>query len=243
MSTRQRLTAEARRELIEQAASETFAERGYHGASIGEIARRSGVSAPVVYDHFDSKQDLYKSLLERHQSDLLRLWRAQLAGDDPPEQRIRRALEAWFEYIEAHPAWLMVFRDAPPELADFHREIRARGLESLSPLTAREGIADSAPRGGYRDRALPLGRRGRGDLVAGAPRRAAGAGGRRDHEPALARIRAGGSDQLELTHRVALLDLSSSTVASHALLREVVEIESLDDLVGAARAGARGTRR
>jgi hypothetical protein len=66
----------------------------------------------------------------------------QLAGDDPPEQRIPRALNAWFEYIEAHPAWLLIFRDAPPELADFHREIRARGLGSLSPLTAREALTD-----------------------------------------------------------------------------------------------------
>ena len=112
MSTR-RLSAAARREVIELAASEVFAEHGYHGASINEIASRSGVSPPVVYDHFESKQELYKRLLERHQEDLLELWRVQLAGDDPPEQRIRRALNAWFEYIEAHPAWLMVFRSAP----------------------------------------------------------------------------------------------------------------------------------
>jgi AcrR family transcriptional regulator len=145
LSTRQRLSAEARREVIVEAASAVFAERGYHGASIDEIAKRSGVSAPVVYDHFESKQDLYKRLLERHQSDLLNLWRVQLAGDDPPERRIERALNAWFEYIDSHPAWLMVFRDAPPELADFHREIRARGLESLSPMTARESLADPGP--------------------------------------------------------------------------------------------------
>jgi AcrR family transcriptional regulator len=131
--------------VIEEAASGVFAERGYHGASIGEIARRSGVSPPVVYDHFESKQDLYKRLLERHQRELLELWRVQLAGDDPPEQRIRRALEAWFDYIDAHPAWLMVFRDAPPELAEFHREIRARGLASLSPLTERESLAEPGP--------------------------------------------------------------------------------------------------
>lgn len=136
------MSADARREVIELAASEVFAERGYHEASIDEIARRSGVSPPVVYDHFESKQDLYKRLLERHLRDLLQLWRDQLAGDDPPEQRIPRALDAWFEYIEAHPAWLMVFRDAPAELADFHREIRARGLGSLVPLMAREPAAD-----------------------------------------------------------------------------------------------------
>ena len=59
MAPKKRLSAEARREVIEQAASEVFAEHGYHGASIDEIARRSGVSPPVVYDHFESKKALH----------------------------------------------------------------------------------------------------------------------------------------------------------------------------------------
>jgi AcrR family transcriptional regulator len=45
---RKRLAASERREVIEQAATELFAERGYRGASIDEIARRAGVSAPVL---------------------------------------------------------------------------------------------------------------------------------------------------------------------------------------------------
>jgi AcrR family transcriptional regulator len=143
---RKRMSADARREVIEHAASEVFAERGYHLASIDEIARRSGVTAPVVYDHFESKQDLYKHLLERHLHELLELWREELAGDDPAEQRIPRALDAWFRYIEEHPSWLLVFRDAPAELADFHRQLRAEGLGSLVPLLAREPGAENLAR-------------------------------------------------------------------------------------------------
>jgi AcrR family transcriptional regulator len=52
MSTRKRLTRDERRAVIVRAATEVFAEYGYAGASIDAIARRSGVSAPVVYDHF-----------------------------------------------------------------------------------------------------------------------------------------------------------------------------------------------
>ena len=148
---RKRLSADARREVIELAASEVFAERGYHEASIDEIARRSGVSPPVVYDHFDSKQDLYKRLLERHQEDLMRLWSDQLEGDEPPEERIPRALDAWFEYIEAHPAWLMVFRNAPAELVDFHRDVLARSMGTLVPLLAHEPGAENIPGSGDED--------------------------------------------------------------------------------------------
>ena len=48
------MTAEARREVIEQAALEVFAERGYHGASIDEIVRRAGVSPPVLSCHMSA---------------------------------------------------------------------------------------------------------------------------------------------------------------------------------------------
>src|SRR5207248_59272 len=37
-----------------------------------------------------------------------------------------------------HPAWLLVFRDAPPELREFHADLRAQSLGSLIPMMARE---------------------------------------------------------------------------------------------------------
>jgi AcrR family transcriptional regulator len=135
------MSAQARREVIEQAATEVFAERGYRAASIDEIARRSGVSAPVVYDHFASKQDLHTRLLERHLADLRSIWREQLLGEDPQEQRIARAFDAWFAYVETHPyAWKMLFHDTTgePDLQAAHREIRAQSRAALLPLLARE---------------------------------------------------------------------------------------------------------
>jgi AcrR family transcriptional regulator len=100
---RRRLPAAERRELIERAATEVFAERGYQGASIDEIARRSGVTPPVVYDHFASKLDLHRRLLERTRDELLEMWRAELAVDAEAEVRIPRALDAWARYVESHP--------------------------------------------------------------------------------------------------------------------------------------------
>jgi AcrR family transcriptional regulator len=126
-----------RREVIEQAATEVFAERGYQAATIDEIARRSGVSAPVVYDHFDSKRDLHARLLERHLAEMREVWRANLVGDKPPDVRISRALDAWFGYVESHPyAWRMIFRDTSgePEVQVAHREIQARSSAGLVPL-------------------------------------------------------------------------------------------------------------
>jgi AcrR family transcriptional regulator len=135
------MTAQARREVIEQAATEVFAECGYHGASIDEIAKRSGVSPPIVYDHFESKRDLHTRLLERHLAELRLLWREQLQGDDPQEQRIARAFDAWFAYVQTHPyAWKMLFHDTTgePEMQAVHREIRMQSRAALLPLLAEE---------------------------------------------------------------------------------------------------------
>jgi AcrR family transcriptional regulator len=143
---RRRLTAEARREVIERAAAEVFAERGYHGAAMDEIARQSGVSPPVLYDHFRSKKDLHRRLLERHYAELREVWREHLAGDDAVAQRMHRAFDAWFHYLETHPyAARLLFRDTTgdPEIQALHREVQDRSRAAALPFLAREPGAEN----------------------------------------------------------------------------------------------------
>lgn len=130
-----RLTAAARRDVIELAATEVFAERGYARAAMDEIARRSGVSVPVVYDHFESKQALYRRLLERHFAELRAIWRRHSGR----EVLLDQAVDAWLAYVESHPfAWRMLFRDTTgdPEVQAAHAEVAARSRELLLPLWA-----------------------------------------------------------------------------------------------------------
>jgi AcrR family transcriptional regulator len=136
---RKRLSAAQRRETIEDAATALFAERGYQGASIDEIARRSGVTPPVVYDHFASKQELYRSLLERHFAELRQVWRENFVGADPPGQRVARSFDAWFAYIESHPfAGRMLFRDTTgdPKIEAMHQEVAASSRAAIMGLFA-----------------------------------------------------------------------------------------------------------
>jgi AcrR family transcriptional regulator len=146
--TRKRLTAAERREVIVVAATELFAERGYQGASIEEIARRSGVTPPVVYDHFASKRELYRELLERHFADLQQVWRQNFVGAEPSEARIARSFDAWFAYIEEHPfAGRMLFRETTgdPLVAAIHAEVAAGSRAAVMPLVADEAsITDVA---------------------------------------------------------------------------------------------------
>jgi AcrR family transcriptional regulator len=142
---RKRLSAAERRGTIEGAAAELFAERGYQGASIDEIARRSDVTPPVVYDHFASKQDLYRCLLERHFAELRQVWRENFGGEDPPGQRVARSFDAWFAYIEEHPfAGRMLFRDTTgdPKIEAMHQEVAASSRAAIMALFAGDPAAE-----------------------------------------------------------------------------------------------------
>jgi AcrR family transcriptional regulator len=95
-----------RRPAILDAALDTFSERGYDGSSMAEIARRAGVSKPVVYACFSSKQDLFRSLLDREESRVLTEIAAALparAGAEP-ERVLREGLAAFLASVAASPA-------------------------------------------------------------------------------------------------------------------------------------------
>ncbi len=143
---RRRLSAEARREVIELAALEVFAERGYHGASIEAIARRSGVTPPVIYDHFASKLALHKRLLERTRDELLEMWRNQLSGDEPAAERIPRALDAWARYVEEHPyAPRMFFHETTgvAEIRAIHEQVQGQARAALAAILGAEPGAEN----------------------------------------------------------------------------------------------------
>jgi AcrR family transcriptional regulator len=148
---RKRLSAEARREVIALAATEVFAEHGYRGASVEEIARRSGVSVPVLYDHFASKRTLYEHLLEQHYSVLRTIWFARSNTGDTLQSWLSSAVDDWFGYVHTHRfAGRMLFRDTTgdPAIAAMHRQIQASSRGALLPLL---DLASSSAGPGFDD--------------------------------------------------------------------------------------------
>ncbi|MGN6201631.1 MAG: TetR/AcrR family transcriptional regulator [Solirubrobacterales bacterium] len=138
---RKRLSAGQRREVIEGAATELFAERGYPGASIEAIARSSGVTPPVVYDHFSSKIDLYRHLLEAHFAELREIWGQNFPGAEDSSARVSRSFDAWFSYVEQHPAAAtMLFREpsGDRQAEAVHREVSAASRAQVMKLFAGE---------------------------------------------------------------------------------------------------------
>lgn len=141
---RKRLSAAERREVILEAAAAAFAERGYRGASVDAIATRAGVTPPVIYEHFGSKRELYRELLERHYAGLRQIWDEHFGGDRPAAERIAGSLDAWFAYVEAHPfAGRVLFRPSnDPEIDEVQAEVAADSRRAVMPLFASEPGAE-----------------------------------------------------------------------------------------------------
>jgi AcrR family transcriptional regulator len=80
------MPAEERRLCVLAAASRVFARASYRGATTAEIARECGVSEPVLYRHFRSKQDLYLSCLDAGWERVRALWEQTLANEPDPQE-------------------------------------------------------------------------------------------------------------------------------------------------------------
>lgn len=139
-SPRRRLRASERRTLILDAAVELFASRGFHAASMDEIAAAAGISKAVVYDHFVSKQELYTLLLEKIRADVDSAVQGAVAPvDDRGERSVRVAMEAFFQFVEDNPqACRLLFLEiqSAAEAASVVRLIDARVTEGLSAQLA-----------------------------------------------------------------------------------------------------------
>jgi AcrR family transcriptional regulator len=134
--TRRRLPAAQRRERVHAAASDLFAARGYAATSIDQIAAAAGVTAPVIYDHAGSKRELYMDLLRAHAARLVEAT-TRVDPGDTMEDALRANTEAFFAFVEEHPAaWRMLFGDPAPdaEIAALQREIQAAATARLAEV-------------------------------------------------------------------------------------------------------------
>jgi AcrR family transcriptional regulator len=103
------------RERLVDAAARVFAERGYHAATLEEVARAAGFSTGAVYSNFENKEDLFLALADRQISGRAEQAQAVAAAaaehgsfDDP--QRLEAAIASWFRsFIDENQEWPLLF--------------------------------------------------------------------------------------------------------------------------------------
>jgi AcrR family transcriptional regulator len=116
-------------------ATDLFIERGYQQASMDELARRAGVSKPVVYDLVGSKEEVFRRVMTVAADELAERIRLAVSTADDAAQQLRAGAQAFFAFVdERSGAWgaLMHGSDAP--VTEAVGEIRSRQARLLSEL-------------------------------------------------------------------------------------------------------------
>jgi AcrR family transcriptional regulator len=98
-----------REQSILDAAGQVFA-RGYHGASMDQIAGLADVSKPMLYAYFGSKEGLYVAYVDRTGRELLDRLAGATTPDDQPSVRLRAGILEFLAFIEEHrDGWQVLF--------------------------------------------------------------------------------------------------------------------------------------
>jgi AcrR family transcriptional regulator len=113
-SARSRMTGKQRREQLIEVGRRLFADKGFEGTSVEEIASRASVSKPVVYEHFGGKEGLYAVVVDREIAALLGGITGALSAELGSRQTLERAAGALLDYIESNTdGFRILVRDSP----------------------------------------------------------------------------------------------------------------------------------
>lgn len=106
--TREQSKAQTRQRLL-GAARTVFARRGYHGASVEEIAAEAGFSTGALYSNFHGKEDLFLALMDDVTDAYCAEIAAEVDGVSSIGERARGGARHWMEIVEREPEMLMLF--------------------------------------------------------------------------------------------------------------------------------------
>ena len=138
MSTR--LSADARREQILTVALGVFADAGFHGASMNELAEAVGVTKPVLYQHFVSKRDLYQALIDDVGNRLLANIAKAVAEATDGKSQTELGFQAYFRWVaDDHDGFRFLFGSGTRRDDEFNnavRRITAEAADAVAPLIA-----------------------------------------------------------------------------------------------------------
>ena len=111
---RPRMTGRERREQLLLVARALFAEKGFEGTSVEEIAARALVSKPVVYEHFGGKEGIYAVIVDREVGTLLTALTGPLTRGGHPKVTVEATALALLDYIETNTdGFRILVRDSP----------------------------------------------------------------------------------------------------------------------------------
>lgn len=116
-------TNSTRRTQIMVSGLEVFTEKGFHLASMDDIAKRAGVSKPILYQHFSSKEDFYLGILDERVEVIVQQISDAIDAAEGNRSRLEAAIACYFKLVDdADHGFRLIFE------CDFtmNHEVRAR---------------------------------------------------------------------------------------------------------------------
>jgi AcrR family transcriptional regulator len=145
--------------LIERAATRLFAQNGYAATSVEDIVNAAGVTKPMLYRHFESKQELGIRLLERYRDELIAAPLSQLPDDGadagsgersttPGRKELAGMIDAWLSWVEEHPdasrlLFTSVRGDEEVERVQLELHLRQRDTQAALLREFAPGLAEA----------------------------------------------------------------------------------------------------
>jgi AcrR family transcriptional regulator len=127
-----RLPAEERKAAVLDTACGIFSTGSYRGTTTAEIARRAGVTEPVLYRHFASKRDLYLAVLDESWSRLRAVWQEAVDGEPDPRFWVAAMGRAYFAIedpkLRCAELWMQALTEASDD-AEIRRFLRKQMRE------------------------------------------------------------------------------------------------------------------
>ncbi len=137
--------AQRRRQLLD-VALQTFAAEGFHGTSMNDVAVAAGVTKPVLYQHFASKQALFDELVSEMGSSLEETIAKAVAGAEGPRQQVEAGFRAYFRWsIGQGAAFRVLFSDrnrTDRNLAGAVARVEAVVADRVASLIDIDGLSD-----------------------------------------------------------------------------------------------------
>ncbi|GIU84133.1 MAG: TetR family transcriptional regulator [Acidimicrobiales bacterium] len=127
-----------------------FARKGYHRTAVADIAEAAGVTKPVLYQHFPSKEQLFLEVLRDIAGKLEEAILDATSRAVGPRQQVEQGFRAFFRFVAERPSRFgILFSEATREIEAFRREvegIEAALSEAIARLIVVEGIDDERRR-------------------------------------------------------------------------------------------------